>query len=108
VRAAQLEGLLDQGAERRRMQEGSAWVRSGQRVWPVNAEATHQVTHRAADKTQGTRDGAGTLTVCGLLGNHLTQGHRSRVRHEQSSLENVFNLEAHGTVSPLLRPGKTS
>ncbi len=108
VRAAQLQGFVDKPLELERVRVGPAWIRSGERVLPVNPDASPQMTHGPADEAQGPRDRRDALTLFGPLHNHLAQRQRSRMWHEQSSLENVVNLDAHGTLSTLSSCGKTS
>ena len=86
----------------------SLGVRSGDRVFTENPDAAQQVTYGAGDEAKGLSDRCSALTLFSPLQNNLTQRQRSRMWHEQSSLQEEFHREAHGTLSFSLRRGKTS
>ena len=75
-----------------------AGVRRSDRVLAVDAKAVQQVTHGARHQVEGLRDRRHALTLVRPLLDHLTQGQRNGMWHEQSSLEQVFNHETHGTL----------
>jgi hypothetical protein len=106
--AAQMQGFVHEFAEPERVGISQAWVRSGDRVFTENPDAAQQVTHGAGDEAKGLSDRCSALTLFGPLQNNLTQRQRSRMWHEQSSLQEEFHREAHGTLSFSLRCGKTS
>jgi hypothetical protein len=91
VRAAQLQGLFDQGAELGRVRVVPAGVRSSEGVLALHAEALQQLTHGAGDEAQAACNQAGALTLFGPLDNDLTHGQGNRVWHERSSLKGVFH-----------------
>jgi len=87
VLTAQLQGLLDQGAELGRVGVGLAGIRRDEGVLALHAQTLQQLTHGAGDEAQAARDQAGALPLFSPLDNHQTHGHRNRMWHEQSSLK---------------------
>jgi hypothetical protein len=83
-------------------------IRSGDCIFALNPDALQQMTYRPADQAQGARDHRDALTLFGPLHNHTAQWQRSRMWHEQSSLEKVVNRDAHGTLALDSSCGKTS
>jgi hypothetical protein len=62
--------------------------------------------HRAWNKAKGLSNRRDALTLFDTLPNYSTQRQRSRMWHEQSSLQQEFHLDAHDTLSFASGPAK--
>jgi hypothetical protein len=106
VLLTQYQGLVHQFPKPRRVRIRAAGVGGSNGIVTLQAKAAHQMTHGAWDKSKDLSDRRDALSLFDTLSNKLTQRQRSRMWHEQSSLQQEFHLDAHGTLSFAGRPAK--
>jgi hypothetical protein len=97
--ATQFQGFCDQRTKLPRVRVSPARIGRSDRRFAGDANPVQQMTHRAAGQIQRPRDQRSILTLLGSLDNDMTQRQRNGMWHEQSSHPNLFNHDAHDTVS---------
>jgi hypothetical protein len=107
VLPTKLQRFVQELADRKRLRIVGAQVRRFDALRAAVAKAAHQVTHGTGSEAEGLGDVGAALPLLGTLLDDETEGHRDRMWHEQASLRERFDRNAHDNV-PLFSGGKTS